>query len=210
MNTGCSRSSGKEADMKILLVLCFLMTALIFSAEAEDWEQFVRKSMEQSPSARKRRLSSGRRLLREKSERIARIEAKAPGLIKEGDYEKAEALLKESLRLTIEIYHTRDIRTAEGFMNLGILYTRWGKPGEAESALEWCLKIGEPLEGRNSLKLAGARQLLAAAYYDQAKYAEAEKEAEKLLDLYLSHYGPRSKQAEKVKEFLKEVYKRTS
>ncbi len=194
--------------MKTLLVLLLLIAAFAGQVQAENWEQFIEESLKQSPSAKKRKFNSGKRLLREKAERIMRIDVEVPILMKKGEYSGAETLMKEALRLTIELYHARNMKVCERFVQLGILYTKWGRPPDAESALEWGMMIGEPIAGKDSIQLAGARSLLAASYYDQGKYDLAAKEGEGLLDIYLGQYGPRSPQVEEVKNFLKNVYQK--
>ena len=191
---------------KILLVLVTVFTLVSSFAYAGEWDEFIKESLKQRPSERKRKTRSGKRLLREKKERIQQIDSAVPVLMRNRDYGTAEKLLKESLRLTIELYDPNHLRVAERFMFLGILYMEAGQPGKAEKALYWTLKIGEPVLGEGDFRLAYVYLYLARANYDQGKYDAAADEATLYLMICRANFGDNDPRTVTAREFLQEIY----
>jgi tetratricopeptide (TPR) repeat protein len=191
---------------KKLIVLVAAFTLIASSACAGEWDEFIKESLKQRPSESKRKTRSGKRLLREKRERIQQIDAAVPVLMRNRDYETAEKLMKESLRLTIELYRPNHLRVAERFMFLGILYMEAGQPEKAEKVLYWALKIGEPILGEGDYRLAYVYLYLARANYDQGKYDAAADEATLYLMICRIHFGENDPRTVTAREFLGEIY----
>ncbi|MFH1878702.1 MAG: tetratricopeptide repeat protein [Candidatus Omnitrophota bacterium] len=189
-----------------------IFSALFFfamTAFSEDWQDFLNDSLKQRPSERKRKTSSGKRLLIEKKSRISRIDADVPFLIRQGNYSGAENLLKESLRLTVELYQINDLHVTERLSSLGLLYMEAGRPADAVDAFLWALRIGEPIAGKDSYELSNLYRFLSVAYYQEARYDEAEHFAGILLGIYLNKFGEDSPEVSEVKELLKKIYRET-
>lgn len=193
---------------RLVLVLIISLTFLATNVSADEWETLINDSLKQRPSKRKRKTSSGRRLLREKARRINDIDNEIPFLLSQGDYGQAEEFLKEALKLTIELYDLVDIHVAEKFMSLGILYMEAGKPDKAVRVFSFALEIGEALLGQDSYQLANIYKFLSIAYYQIGQYGNAESVAERFLSANVNQFGPNSPQVIEAKDFLRQIYSR--
>ncbi|MBD3426103.1 MAG: tetratricopeptide repeat protein [Candidatus Omnitrophica bacterium] len=191
---------------KILAVTAVIFAVTTLGANADQWDDLVKEALKQRPSQQKRKTRSGKRLLREKRERIAQIDAKVPDLIKKGDYQKAEELFKEALRLTIELYHPDHLRVAERFLLLGILYMEARMPAKAEEVLLWSLKIGEPILGEGDYRLGNVYLFLARAYFDQNKYELAAEQATLYLMICKAYFGDDNPRTVAARDFLGDIY----
>ena len=189
-----------------LIALAVMLTMSCTLAFGGEWESLVNDALKQMPSASKRRTRSGKRLLREKVERIRQIQVQVPILLRRGDYSRAEELLKESLKLTIEFYGTTDnMNVAEQFMSLGIVYMEMGDAGKAEEVFRWARDIGERIVGRGSYELANVYKFLAVAYYELGNTKLASQNAELFLSIAVGRFGPNSLQADEAKELLRTI-----
>lgn len=194
---------------RLLLTVFLILTFAATTVYADEWESLVNEALKQKLSKSKRRTRSGRRILREKVERLHAIDAQVPVLIQQRDYGRAESLLKESLSLTIELYDKiDDIHVVERFVRLGILYTHAGNREKAQEVYRWALSLGEPILGKGSYQLSNVYRSLAVMYYDQGKYSRAEENANLYMSGMIGHFGVNSPQAEDAKRLLKKVYKR--
>jgi tetratricopeptide (TPR) repeat protein len=194
---------------KLFLLLVALIMFFSSVAFAGEWDDLMRDALKQAPSRSKRRTRSGQRLLREKRDRIHVIDRQVPLLMRRGDYREAEGLLKEALKLTIEFYNTtHNLDVAERFVSLGIVYMEEGDQAKAEETFLWALKIGEPILGQGSYRLANVYKFLAIAYYEQGKYRQAAQKAEILLSAYISEFGRDDPRTEEAKELLKKIYEK--
>ncbi|MGB2601539.1 MAG: tetratricopeptide repeat protein [Candidatus Omnitrophota bacterium] len=191
---------------KVLVASAVVLALMSSSVFAGEWDEFIKESLKQRPSESKRKTRSGKRLLREKKERIQEIDATVPALMRVGNYETAEKLFKESLRLTIELYEPDHLRVSERFMFLGILYMEARDPAKAEKALYWSLKIGEPILGEGDYRLAYVYLYLAQANYDQGKYDAAAGEATVYLMICRVHFGEDDPRTAAARDFLREIY----
>ncbi len=190
---------------KICLIL-LLLAVLATDARAVDWEQEIDSALQQAPTQHKRGTNSGRRLLMEKEERIGEIDEELRVLMGRGDHETAVQVLRESLRLSIELYGTyEDIKVAERFVMIGIAYMEAENPREAKDAFMWALKIGEPLIGSGSYQLSNVYRFISAACYQLGEGSEAMTYASLLLEGAIDEYGPNSAQVTEAKAFMKKL-----
>lgn len=189
----------------VFLISCVCLLQL--TAAADDWDSLVSAALEQAPGRHKRKTSSGKRLLREKIERIQQIDVKVPILINRGAYDEAEGLLKESLKLAIEFYgDEKHMDIAERFSMLGILYTYKKDRVNAENTLTRALDIGEELLGVGDSRLVNIYKLLAYIYYDQGEYTLAMRNAQYLLSAYIDLFGVESDQSDQARDLMKKIY----
>lgn len=191
---------------KVVHIVLILLMLTSINVSAGEWDDLVRDALKQSPSKSKRRTRSGKRLLREKMERIRQIDRDMPFVIQRGDYDGAENLLKESLRLTIELYDENDIHVADRFVSLGIVYMEAGDPGKAEEVFEIAIGIAETILGAGSFKLFNVYKFLAAAYYEQGKIEKAEDVAAMLLLVCRNKFGDKDQRTKEAREFLSKIY----
>ncbi len=119
----------------LILIMILLSLSGNTSASAENWEEFARWHQDHAPSRSKRRTQSGRRLLREKTERIMQIDVQARTVLQNGDYARAEELYKEALGLTIETYGLEDIRVAKALQCWGSSTWRQVTPPRRKTSL---------------------------------------------------------------------------
>jgi tetratricopeptide (TPR) repeat protein len=194
--------------MKKWLFALVVMFVAVSAAFAGEWEDLINSALKQAPSRQKRKTRSGKRLLREKRERIDQIDRLLPSLIQKGEYSQTESVLKESLKLTVETYGVKDLHVADRFTSLGILYMAAGKQAKAEETFLWALKIGSEVLGRESYQLSNIYRFLAAAYYEQGKYKEAAAVGEELLAIYTGQFGKDDPRTAEAKELLKKIYEK--
>jgi len=193
---------------KVMLTLA-LVVAVSCVSFADQWEDLVNSALEGAPSRSKRKTSSGRRLLREKVERVREIDRRVPILIQHTEYAQAESLLKEALKLVVEFHGgIKHLDVAERFASLGIVYMASGDPRQASGAFTWALDIAGSILGAADYKLANLYRFRAAAYYHEGRYKEAEDDAGMLLSIAASTFGPDSPQAAEAREMLRKIYQR--
>lgn len=89
----------------------------------------------------------------------------------EEDYDRAESLARERLRLSLDTGRNRAIGNA--YRNLGSVLTRQGKLVEAELATRQALPMVEKAHGRISRPVVHAQQNLISLLVRQNRYAEA-------------------------------------
>jgi tetratricopeptide (TPR) repeat protein len=190
---------------KILSALILVFALGITTVFAGEWEDLINEALKQAPSKYKRKTRSGRRLLREKRERLLQIDRELPVLLQKGNYARAEEVLKEALRLTIESVGVNNVYVVERFVSLGIVYMEAGKQFKAIEAFNWALRIGEPILGEGSYQLSNVYKFLAIAYYEAGSYAEAFDNAVLLLSIYRAEFGPDDPRTEEAKELLEKI-----
>lgn len=191
--------------MKNISALVIILSLVCVNAAADEWSDQI--GMAQKLSRSKMKTSSGKRILREKIHRINQIDMKVPGLIKQGNYTDATALLKESLRLTVEYYGSENnLQTAERFTMLGIVFMESGGFPRAEETFSLALGISKPLLGKDSYQLANIYKFLAVAYAAQDKNKKAAGAAKQYLGITIGKFGPKSPEGEEAKEFFKKYF----
>jgi len=196
---------------KILLALTLILTVTTGSAASGELDDLIVQAESQKLSARKRDTTSGRRILREKVDRLREIDRQLPALMRDHDYTQAESLAKESLRLTIELYDSvNNVHVAERFLLLGVIYMRAGNNAMAEQALERARAIGESILGRGDHRLANIYSALAAVYYERGDFDRALNNADIFLAITLDRFGPDSPEAERAKNILKLIHGKRS
>jgi tetratricopeptide (TPR) repeat protein len=169
----------------------------------------IDEALRQAPSKYKRKTKSGRRLLREKRARIIAIDRSLPGLLQRGDYAKAEDVLKEALRLTIESVGVNNVYVVERFVSLGIVYMESGNQSEAIEAFNWALRIGEPILGEGSYQLSNVYKFLAIAYYEIGNHKGAFDNAVLLVSIYRAEFGADDPRTIEAKELLKKIQQKS-
>lgn len=92
----------------------------------------------------------------------------------QGNYKKAEILMKRALEIAIKIWGNEHPNVAISLNNLAILYQNQGKFPEAELLCHRAISINEKALGFEHLNLAFNFNNLANLYKAQGKYGEAE------------------------------------
>jgi tetratricopeptide (TPR) repeat protein len=201
-------AAGGAVFMKLkiaVLTLAVTFAMSVFLASADEWDDLIKEALKQRPSESKRRTRSGKRLLHEKTERLRRIDAEVPLLMRQGEYSAAEELLKEAFRLTIELYDPEDINVAERFVYLGIVYMEAGKPEKAVKVFERARGIGERIYGKDSYRIANIYRFLAAACYGVGRYEEATESAASYLVICQRTYSDNDPRTEYARELVKQI-----
>jgi tetratricopeptide (TPR) repeat protein len=92
----------------------------------------------------------------------------------QGDYQKAEILLKKSLEITEKLYESDHVKVAARLNNLALLYKSQGKYEQAEPLYFRAIEIHKKALGYESPDLANGLNNLAELYRIQSKYEQAE------------------------------------
>ncbi|MBF0252182.1 MAG: tetratricopeptide repeat protein [Candidatus Omnitrophica bacterium] len=194
----------------IFLIMIAAMLVFTENCHADNIDDLIKEAEQNMLSKSKRATTSGKRILREKVDRLNAIDIELPGVINGKNYAKAESLLRESAVLTIQYFNTlNNLSVAEKLTNLGMVYYNYmGKPNEAKNAFIKALNIAIPILGEKNVQLSGIYSHLAVIYFEEGNIAESRRIAEILLDIYIDNFGPQSPQTHKVKSLLKEIYKK--
>lgn len=107
-----------------------------------------------------------------------------------GNFDKAEALLKDGIAKLDRNSTRYKEALAEKLANLGTFYNRFSRFHEAETAFAEALSVADTLPAPPYETLIQARQFLAKNHYDQGRYKDAEHEYEKTIATALSSPDP--------------------
>ncbi|MBF0217324.1 MAG: hypothetical protein HQL30_10070 [Candidatus Omnitrophica bacterium] len=199
----------KNKLIKLLFVITLLWSTVGY---ADEWDDIIKDAAKNRLSDSKKRTESGKRLIKEKSQRILELDAELPILLEHGDLKQAEQGQSEALRLTVElsdkkddIKKIKDIRIPERLIKIGAVLARKGDLGGAMGVLEKSLKIGEPIVKEGSGRLASAYDLLARIYYESGDRKLSEKNATLALGAVLDAYGKDSPELELSKALMRKI-----
>jgi tetratricopeptide (TPR) repeat protein len=111
-------------------------------------------------------------------------------LIRQGEYVKAEQLLKRALAIQKRQLGTEHPDTTESLNSLGLVYKFQKKYEEAELLFQQALEIRERMLGAKHPNTATCLDNLANLYYTQGKYQEVESLAKRALAIWEHHSHP--------------------
>jgi tetratricopeptide (TPR) repeat protein len=92
----------------------------------------------------------------------------------QGEYEKAEPLYNESLKIRKKVHENEHPDVASSLNNLALLYENQGRYEEAEPLYKESLKMRKKFLGDKHPDVAGSLNNLAELYRNQGRYEEAE------------------------------------
>jgi tetratricopeptide (TPR) repeat protein len=194
--------------MRKVLIMTLILGVLSTAAFADELDDLIKDAYKQMPSKSKRRMKSGKRILREKKERIIQIDIQLPMLLEKGDYDAAVSRLKEALKLTIELTGKTDsMEVADRLMSLGAVYFTSGNYMKAESALTKASEIGGKIFGPKNIAMANVYRYLALTYVRTGRKREAIEQADLFFDVVVDRFGIDSDNAGEAKKFIKAIHR---
>jgi len=125
-----------------------------------------------------------------------------------GDYEEAESLVVEALRIREEILEPHDHQIAESLIHLAWLYDKKGSYGESEPLRQRAIEIVESVYGHDDPAVADALNDLAVLYRTMGRYGDAVPLHLKSLEIRESIFGNDSPQVAASLNNLAVVYRR--
>lgn len=111
------------------------------------------------------------------------LNKKALQLYKDGKYEEAEKVVRQSLEIAEKKYGAEHHRTGTSLNNLAMLYKSQGRYSDAEPLYKRSLAIFEKILGKEHLGIAICLNNLASLYQLQGKYADAEPLFKRALEI---------------------------
>ena len=105
------------------------------------------------------------------------------------DYQQAEKLLKQTIKLFAQLQHPRKQLLVDAHYKLGIVYARSGQLAEAEKSLYTGLQTTAGLIGPDSKDLPKFLSELGQVHLIQRRYAKALQTLERCFELQLIHYS---------------------
>ncbi len=137
---------------------------------------------------------------KEKQQYARAINDRAVIYTEQGEYEKAEPLHKEALKLRQNILKGNDPDIAESLNNFASFYTLLKKDVEAEAFLKQAISIYQEALGDNHPNTAHSLNNLAMIYYNQGKYTEAKLYCKQALEIFEATLGSNHPNTKFVKE----------
>lgn len=107
-----------------------------------------------------------------------------------GQFEKAEAVFLQALKIRERIHGIEHSDVAQSLNDLGVLYENKGEYEKAESLHKRAEEIYEKAYGPNHPHIATPLNNLAVVYRSQRKYDEAEPLYKRTLQIFEESYGP--------------------